>query len=73
MVAMDCDGKRLRRRTLVATGSGGYSDGEGGGPWRRWRAAAMGRVANLCCGREGRAAMESGGDGPGEGCDGEGC
>jgi hypothetical protein len=30
-----------QRRTLAATESGGYSDGEGGGPWRRRGAVAL--------------------------------
>ncbi len=40
-----------QRRTLAATGSGGYSDGEGGGPWLRRVAAATvtGRAADLGC------------------------
>ncbi len=43
------DGDSERRRqgglqTLAATGSGGYSDGEGSGPWRQWGAAATGEA-----------------------------
>ncbi len=55
-----CDGDSERRRqggmlTLEATGSGGYSDGEGGGPWLQWAATESGcngTVADLGGDRE---------------------
>ncbi len=56
LVATERPGERLRWegwQTLAAIRSGAYSDGEGGGAWRRRRAAAMGRVADLGCVREG--------------------
>jgi hypothetical protein len=55
---------------LAATGRGGYSDGEGGGPWQRWGEAATGRAEDLGGDGERRrreAATESGGDGEGRG------
>ena len=71
-----CDGDSERRRqggllTLAATGSGGYSDGEGGGPWQQWGAAATGSSCDGDCGgpwrRWGVAATGSGRVGEGGG------
>jgi hypothetical protein len=54
-------------RTLAATGSGCYSDGEGGGPWRRRGAADLlsmkGNCKITCAGRRRcRMNMQEGGD-----------